>query len=63
MAVAAVSVRTNYRLDDAEATTNWSKIGSSLTQEPDFKHQGTYAVSSKIGTTLAGWCDLSAAPK
>lgn len=54
MAVVAISVRTNYRLDDAEATTNWSKIGSSLAQEPDFKYQGTYVVSSKISTTLGG---------
>jgi hypothetical protein len=53
MAVVAVS-DSNNRLDAAEATTNWSKIGSSLAQEPDFVYQGTYSVSSKIGTTLGG---------
>lgn len=53
MAVVAIS-NSNNRVDAAEATTNWSKIGNSLAQEPDFVYQGSFAISSKVSTTLAG---------
>ena len=53
MAAVAIS-DSNNRVDAAEATTNWSKIGNSLAQEPDFVWQGSFAVSSKVGTTAGG---------
>jgi hypothetical protein len=61
MAVVAISDSVR-RIDQAEATTNWTKIGSSLAQEPDFVYQGSFAVSSKIGTTAGGhYVDVSTA--
>ena len=54
--MAAVSTSNSVtRLDDAEDTTNWAKDGgASPSQEPDFKYQGTYSVSAKIGTSKGG---------
>ena len=53
MAVVSVT-NNNTRHDAAEATTNWSKIGNSLAQEPDFFYQGSFSISSKVGTSLGG---------
>lgn len=53
MAVVAVTDN-NTRHDAAETTGNWNKIGNSLSQEPDVFYQGSFAISSKIGTTLGG---------
>lgn len=53
--MAAVAVDAdNTRLDDADATTNWTKLTQATSQEPDFKYQGSYSVSGKIGTASAG---------
>jgi len=55
MGVPAVT-NTNNRRDDAEDTTNWAKEGGAAapSQETDFVYQGTYSVSSKIGTNAGG---------
>ena len=55
MAVVALS-NSVLRLDDADATTNWTKLGSgvNLAQEGDFKYQGSFSVSSKVGVTFGG---------
>lgn len=53
MAVVSVT-NNNTRHDAAETTTNWTKIGNSLAQEPDFFYQGSFSISSKVGTSLGG---------
>jgi hypothetical protein len=61
VAVVAVSDSVN-RLDDADALTNWVKVGAALAQEGDFVYQGSFSVSGKVGTSSQGhYLDVTSA--
>jgi hypothetical protein len=50
------------RLNDAETATGWSNDGATVTQENDFKYQGTFSVSCALkANTEAGYYYTSAA--
>lgn len=55
MAIVQV-VADNFRVEDAETTTNWSNDGGGggIATEPDIVYQGTFAASRKVGTSVIG---------
>jgi hypothetical protein len=42
------------RVDDANATTNWSNWGATATQEPDYFYQSAYCISCQVKTAEVG---------
>jgi hypothetical protein len=43
-----------FRLDDADATTNWVDWGTSPTQEGDYRYQGSFCVSCQVKKSEVG---------
>ena len=54
--MAAVSVTFDgVRVDDGEATTNWTNAGSNPTLEPDYRYQGNNCISCQVKTAQVGF--------